>query len=119
MATVRSPSSVPARKMRMAISLRLAASNFLNGRPAPLGASDLLRLVAVMRGVFIVGRGQNGNQRGEVFGHTFSKTHVLSTCLTFVDWLFNFTPHENHPCIFSSTCRLLFVSFRRVRRHRH
>jgi hypothetical protein len=43
---------VPARKMRMAISLRLAASNFLNGRTLAPGALDLLRLIVDMR-VFI------------------------------------------------------------------
>src|SRR5690348_11364137 len=66
MATVRSPSSVPARKMRIAISLRLAASNFLNGRTARLGAPDLLRLNVVMPIFFIVGRRANGNQRGQL-----------------------------------------------------
>src|SRR5579871_320920 len=59
MATVRSPSSVPARKMRMAISLRFAASSFLNGRTAGAGAPDLL-LRTVMWPVYIVGQRSNG-----------------------------------------------------------
>jgi hypothetical protein len=40
MATVRRFNSVPARKMRMAISLRLAASSFLNGRIFPWPVPD-------------------------------------------------------------------------------
>src|SRR5512145_137831 len=40
MARVRRPSSVAARKTRMAISLRLATSSFLKGRPWPLGVAE-------------------------------------------------------------------------------
>src|SRR5437763_1159874 len=54
MATVRSPSSVAARKTRMEISLRLATSNFLNWR---FGASDSdVDDGRVLPGLILVGR---------------------------------------------------------------
>jgi hypothetical protein len=39
--------------MRIAISLRLAASNFLNGLPVRLDAPASFRLIAVIRFIYI------------------------------------------------------------------
>src|SRR5262245_55695618 len=50
MATVRMPSSWAERKTRMAISLRLATSSFLNGRTGTAAGIGISREVAVMIG---------------------------------------------------------------------